>query len=458
MPTPTRLARRPFPILLFSLALTPLSPAPTPLAAATPAKAEEKAPVPAVVVTAIEEGLVDKQERFIGTIKAIQSVDIKARVEGFLTKLAFNQGAMVTQDQLLYQIEQAPFQATLDGAKAQLAVAQASQAAAEADLANKQLDLDRQETLLKKGDTSQANRDKAKAQRDEAQAAVDKGKAQGEDAKAAIATAQINLGYTTITSPIAGRIGPTKFTEGNLVNTSSGTLATVVQLDPIRAVFSIPSAIFVRIAEVTDGIGLDAIREKYIPKLILPTGETYNQPGKIAFIDNQIDPRTGTVAVYADFPNPEHMLLPGQFIAAVIHSAEQERQPLVPASAIQRTKDGEQVYVVGADNRVMVRQVKTGAQVGTSYAILSGLRVGDIVIVTGEQKVKPGMIVNPVKQSQAGGDGAKGAKADEPKAGGAKPAVGPITDKAAAAADAAPAATGAAKGGAGEGAKAENRP
>ena len=248
-----RLARRPLPILLFSLALIPLSLAPSPLAAATSPPAEEKAPVPAVVVTAIEEGLVDKQERFIGTIKAIQSVDIKARVEGFLTKLAFAQGAMVAKDQLLYQIEQAPFQATLDGAKAQLAVAQASQAAAEADLANKQLDLDRQDTLLKKGDTSQANRDKAKAQRDEAQAAVDKGKAQGEDAKASIATAQINLGYTTITSPIAGRIGPTKYTEGNLVNTASGTLATVVQLDPIRAVFSIPSAIFVRIAEVTDG-------------------------------------------------------------------------------------------------------------------------------------------------------------------------------------------------------------
>ena len=443
MPIP---ARRPLPILLFSLALTPLSLIPSPLAAATPPKAEEKAPVPAVVVTAIEEGLVDKQERFIGTIKAIQSVDIKARVEGFLTKLAFDQGVMVTQDQLLYQIEQAPFQATLDGAKAQLAVAQASQAAAEADLINKQVDLDRQETLLKKGDTSQANRDKAKAQRDEAQAAVDKGKAQGEDAKAAIATAQINLGYTTITSPIAGRIGPTKYTEGNLVNTASGTLATVVQLDPIRAVFSIPSAMFVRIAEVTEGKGLDAIREKFIPKLILPTGETFNQPGRIAFVDNQIDPRTGTVAVYADFPNPQHMLLPGQFIAAVIHSAEQERQPLVPASAIQRTKDGEQVYVVGTDNRVAVRQVKTGAQVGTSYAILSGLQVGDIVIVTGEQKVKPGMIVNPVKQSQAGGDGAKGAKADGPKTGGAKPAAGQNTDKAAA------------QGGAGEGAKAENRP
>lgn len=447
MAIPTPLIRRLISFPLISLALMSLAFPPLALAADTPPPAEEKGPVPAVVVTAIEEGLVDKQERFIGTIKAIQSVDIKARVEGFLTKLAFDQGAMVAKDQLLYEIEQAPFQASLDGAKAQLAVAQASQAAAEADLLNKQVDLERLEILLKKGDTSQANRDKALAQRDEAQAAVDKGKAQGDDAKAAIATAEINLGYTTITSPIAGRIGPSKYTEGNLVNTASGTLATVVQLDPIRAVFSIPGAIFVRIAEVTDGSGLEVIRKKFIPKLILPTGETYAHSGEIAFIDNQIDPRTGTVAVYADFPNPQHMLLPGQFIAAVIHRAEQERQPLVPASAIQRTKDGEQVFVVGADNRVAVRPVKTGAQVGNSYAVLSGLQVGDIVIIAGEQKVRPGMVVKPVKQSQAGGDGAK--------AGEAKPAAG---GKDQAAADPKPAATGGTQGGAAEGAKAEQRP
>ncbi|HSO80640.1 MAG TPA: efflux RND transporter periplasmic adaptor subunit, partial [Chromatiaceae bacterium] len=325
--------------------------------------APEKAPLPSVVVAAIEDGLVDKQDRFIGTIKAIQSVELKARVEGFLTQLAFQQGAMVTENELLYQIEQAPFLASLESAKADLAVAQADQAAAEADLLNKQLDLDRQDALIKKGDTSQAARDKAKAQRDESAAAVAKTKASVLVAKASIDTAQINLGYTTMTSPIAGRIGPTKFTEGNLVNTSSGTLATVVQLDPIRAVFSIPSASFVRVAELSSKEGTDAVREKYVPQLILPTGETYPHEGKIAFIDNQVDARTGTIAIYADFPNPEHMLLPGQFISAVLHRAEQTRLPLVPASAIQRTREGEQVYVVGSGNRVEVRDIKTSTQV-----------------------------------------------------------------------------------------------
>ena len=393
----------------------------------------EKAPLLSVVVAAIEEGLVDKQERFIGTIKAIQSVELKARVEGFLTQLAFQQGAMVTENELLYQIEQAPFLAALDSAKADLAVAQADQAAAEADLLNKQLDLDRQDALIKKGDTSQAACDKAKAQRDESAAAVGKAKAQVLVANASIDTAQINLGYTTMTSPIAGRIGPTKFTEGNLVNTSSGILATVVQLDPIRGVFSIPSASFVRVAELSSKEGVDAVREKYVPRLILPTGEAYQHEGKIAFVDNQVDARTGTIAIYADFPNPEHLLLPGQFISAVLHRAEQTRLPLVPASAIQRTKEGEQVYVVGSGNRVEMREIKTSTQVGTFYAVTSGLQIGDIVIVTGEQKVKAGMVVNPVKQSegksatpaQGGGKApapsGTGAKAGESASSGAKP-------------------------------------
>ncbi|MFZ1537797.1 MAG: efflux RND transporter periplasmic adaptor subunit [Chromatiaceae bacterium] len=392
----------------------------------TPAGAA-KAPLPSVVVAAIEEGLVEKQDRFIGTIKAIQSVDLKARVEGFLTQLAFKQGAMVTENELLYQIEPAPFQAALDSAKADLGVAQADLVAAQADLLNKQLDLDRQDALIKKGDTSQAARDKAKAQRDESAAAVGKAKANIDVANAAIVTAQINLGYTTMTSPIAGRIGPTKYTQGNLVNTSSGVLATVVQLDPIRAVFSIPSAIFVRVAELSSKEGLEAVRGKYVPQLILPTGETYQYEGKIAFVDNQIDPSTGTIAIYADFPNPEQMLLPGQFISAVVHSAEQTRLPLVPAGAVQRTKDGEQVYIIGSGNRVEVREIKTSTQVGTNYAVTSGLRVGDIVIVTGAQKVKAGMVVNPVKQSAANAatPGQDGGKTGNGANGGAKPETQP---------------------------------
>jgi membrane fusion protein (multidrug efflux system) len=326
---------------------------------------------------------------------------VRARVEGFLQQVAFEQGHPVEAGQLLYQIEQDQYQAALASAEGQLAAAEAALSSANATLEDRQADFARFAELVKKGDTSQTNFDRAKAQRDEAQAAVESAKASIKQAQAAIRSAQINLGYTTIASPIAGRIGATKFTEGNLVNPSSGNLATVIQLDPIRAVFSIPSSDFVRLQEQVSGDGAVDARELFVPELILPTGATYKEKGKVAFADNQVDPATGTVPIYADFPNPDRILLPGQFVTALVSTAKTQKQPVVPASAIQRTREGEQVYLVGQDNRVEQRAIKTDVQVGTGYAVSSGLQAGEIVIVSGVQKVKPGMVVKPIKQSEA---------------------------------------------------------
>ncbi len=359
----------------------------------------EKGPLPAVVVAAVQTQDVAAERRYIGTIKAIQSVDLRARVEGFLEQVAFKQGRTVEAGQLLYQIEQDQYKAALASAEGQLAAAQASLASAKATLEDKQADFERFAVLVKKGDTSQTNFDRARAQRDEAKANVESANASIKQAQASIDQAKINLGYTSISSPIAGRIGATKYTEGNLVNPSSGTLATVVQLDPIRAVFSIPSADFVRIQERVADDGADHARDLFVPGLILPTGKTYDQKGKVSFADNQVNPSTGTIPIYADFPNPDRLLLPGQFVTAVVRTAETQEEPVVPASAILRTRDGEQVYLVGKGNRVEQRSIKTGIQVGTGYAVTSGLQSGEIVIVSGVQKVKPGMEVKPVKQS-----------------------------------------------------------
>ncbi|MBK5940123.1 efflux RND transporter periplasmic adaptor subunit [Halochromatium roseum] len=360
---------------------------------------QEQTPPPGVIVSAVQLQDVAAERRYIGTIKAIQSVEVRARVEGFLNKVAFEQGRTVTADQLLYQIEQDQYQAALASAEGQLAASQAQLASAKATLEDKQADFERFAVLVKKGDTSQTNFDRAKAQRDEAQANVESAKASIKQAQAAIQQAKINLGYTTISSPIAGRIGATQYTEGNLVNPSSGTLATVVQLDPIRAVFSIPSADFVRLQERVAGDGAEEARDLFVPELILPTGKTYDQKGKVAFADNQVDPSTGTIPIYADFPNPDRILLPGQFVTALVRTAETKSEPVVPASAILRTRDGEQVYVVGQGNRVEQRPIETGVQVGTGYAVTSGLQSGEVVIVSGLQKVKPGIVVKPVKQS-----------------------------------------------------------
>ncbi|MFB1488673.1 MULTISPECIES: efflux RND transporter periplasmic adaptor subunit [unclassified Thiocapsa] len=381
----------------------------TVLAADPPAGSGERTPPPpAVVVAAVETQLVDHHGRFIGTIQAIQQVSVQARVEGFLDEVAFDEGSPVKTGQILYQIEQPPFQAQLDAANAELASAVAEVASAEAGLLDAQAQFERFSALVKKGDTSQAEFDRSRAQRDMAQANLDKAKAAVLQAQADIKTAQINLGYTSIASPIDGRIGATNYTVGNLVGPSSKVLSTVVQLDPIRAVFSIPSADFVRVTEAAGTPGENF--QNYVPELILPTGVTYAQKGTIAFVDNQINASTGSIAIYADFPNPEGVLLPGQFITALIHTAEQKRQPVIPAGAVIQTKDGKQVYVVGSDNRVALRTIKTGSQMGTDFVVDAGLKEGEIVVVSGIQKIKPGMVVTPT-QAAAPKD-AEGTKTD----------------------------------------------
>jgi membrane fusion protein (multidrug efflux system) len=357
--------------------------------------APEGSSPPAVVVAAVESQDVDKSARFIGNIEAIQSVDLKARVEGFLTEVAFEQGSMVKRGQVLYRIEQDQYQANLDAAEGQLAAAKADSDGAAADLEDKEADYKRQAQLIKKGDTSQTAFDQAKAARDEAKANVEKAKASEQQAQASVESAKINLGYTTISSPIDGRIGATSVTAGNLVDSSSGTLATVAQLDPIRAVFSIPSADLIDYQAQLGAATSAEARASFVPELILPNGKTYDQKGKIAFTDNQVDASTGTVAIYADFPNPSEVLLPGQFVSVVVHRAERRRLPVVPAAAVQRTRDGAQVYVVDGKDRVQLRNVKLGTPVGSGYAVESGLTDGELVVVSGLQKVQPGMVVKP---------------------------------------------------------------
>ena len=365
------------------------------LPGAAPAQQQGSEPPPAVVVAAVETQSVSRSARFIGNVQAIQSVELKARVEGYLEEVAFKQGSMVEQGQVLYRIEQDQYQANLEQAQGQLAAAKADADAAAANLEDKQADYDRQSALIKKGDTSQTAFDQAKAARDEAVANVEKAKASRQQAQAQVDNAQINLGYTIIASPIAGRIGPTAVTQGNLVNTNTGTLATVAQLDPIRAVFSVPSADLVRLQKRLGPVDSDEARAAYVPNLILPDGTEYDHPGRIAFTNNQVATTTGTVAVYADFPNPQHLLLPGQFVSVVVHQAKEQRLPVVPAAAVMRTRDGVRVYVVDADNRVQARNLELGPRVGEGYAVTSGLAAGELVIVAGLQKVQPGMTVKP---------------------------------------------------------------
>ncbi|HEY0526178.1 MAG TPA: efflux RND transporter periplasmic adaptor subunit [Stellaceae bacterium] len=344
------------------------------------------APPPAVTVAPVVAKDVAPSTEFIGRTQAIQSVELRARVEGFLEQVAFQDGQDVKAGDLLYQIEQAPYQAAVQLAQAQLAGAQANLKQAEANYK-------RQAELRRSDFQSQAVLDQAVAARDSAAATV-------QADEAALKTAQLNLGYTTITSPIDGRIGKTAYTKGNLVGPTSNALATVVQLDPIRVVFSVADRDVIT-EKQQSGQAQEQIIQRFLPTLRLSNGSEYPQKGEIEFVDNTVDPATATVPIWARFPNPEKLLLPGQFATVVVRPEQSERRPVVPLSAVQEDKDGKFVLVVGGDDKAQERRIKVTRQLGQDWIVDQGLSEGETVIVDGLQKVRAGQPVKPVQAAQA---------------------------------------------------------
>ncbi|MGH2340096.1 efflux RND transporter periplasmic adaptor subunit [Segnochrobactraceae bacterium EtOH-i3] len=358
------------------------------------ALAQTAAPVPAVTVSPVVSRDITRQATFVGRVEAIQQVELKARVQGFLDTVAFAEGAYVKSGDLLYQIEQDTFQASLLAAQGNLGATQAAQTLA-------QINLDRQKTLVKSGTVSQAIVDTAQAQYDQAAA-------QTMTAQANVQTAQLNLGFTTIKAPISGRIGKTNYTIGNLVDQGSGTLATLIQMDPIRVAFSIPEKDYVTVtramdelaksatAEETEG-GNDISADMFRPTVILPDGSAYPEAGRIEFINNRVDPNTGTVTVRAEFTNAQNLLLAGQFVTVNVQVGDTTSENAVPQPAILQDKQGNYVFVVGADNRVVSRRVTVGVPGPDGMVpVLTGLQLGEDVIVDGVQKVREGELVKPV--------------------------------------------------------------
>ena len=342
------------------------------------------APPPGVVTLTVHPQELDRSSEFIGHVQAIQSVDVRAQVSGILQRVAFEGGQDVQKGALLYQIEPAQYQAAATAAKAQLQSVQASLTQAQQNLA-------RQQSLFQHQTAAQSTLEQAQAQRDIAQANVAAAEAQAK-------TAEINLGYTSIDSPITGRVGATKVTAGNLVGPTTGTLTSVVQLDPIRVVFSINERSLVAYKQAHPSATQDQINARFVPKLRLPDGSLYARPGKVAFVDNQVDPATGTLPVYADFPNRDALLLPGMLVTAIISPEKPPVGFLVPAGAVSQDAQGFFILVLGSGDRVERRNVKTSGQVEQSVAITSGLQDGDQVVIEGGQKVRPGQVVRPIPE------------------------------------------------------------
>jgi membrane fusion protein (multidrug efflux system) len=220
-------------------------------------------------------------------------------------------------------------------------------------------------------------------------------------AKAALKLAEVNLDYTDIRAPIAGRIGRTAYTVGNLVNPASGVLTTIVSQDPMYVLFPLSVRDLETIREVRrkEGGGL----EKIEIRLRLANGQEYNHAGRWNLTDPQVDVQTDTLIMRATIPNPERTLVDGQFVTAIIRERREEPRLVVPQTALQVDQSGYYVLVVNAEHRVELRRVKTGPNIGTDVVVLSGLREGDKAIVDGIQKVRPGQVVQETVLAAASG-------------------------------------------------------
>jgi len=332
---------------------------------------------PAVGVRPAAMKGVTRSFEFVGRIKAVDKVEVRARVEGFLEKLLFREGQDVKAGDLLYQIEKVQFQTQVDQAKANLA-------AAEAEATNAHLQYGRQLALSQHQWSPQSVVDQNKAASDSSGAKV-------LQTRAALTQATVNLDYTDIRSPVDGRIGRTAYTLGNLVNPASGVLATIVSQDPIYVLFpvSVRDLDIIRQARRHEG-GTTA---KIEIRVRLPDGRDYPQRGLWNLTDPLVDPQTDTVIMRATIPNPERQLNDGQFVTAVIRERQEEPRLVVPQSALQVDQAGRYVLVVDDQHKVEQRRIQTGPNQATDVVVTAGLHEGEKVIVDGIQKVRAGQVV-----------------------------------------------------------------
>jgi membrane fusion protein, multidrug efflux system len=328
------------------------------------------APPPAVTVISVQPTEVTPGFGFNGRVVAIDQVQLRARVTGFLEQRRFEEGADVDVGELLFVIEKARYQAMVEQRQAELASAQANRA-------NTEVQLRRGEELVKNGNIPRSEVDLRRAQDLMAQASI-------QEAQAALQQAQINLGYTEIHAPIAGRIGRADLSVGNLVGPDTGVLATIVSQDPIYVTFPVSQRQL---------LAHRGERGDPVVRVTLPDGTRYDHPGKLNFFDVQVDPGTDTVTVRAELPNPERVLVDGQFVGVRVERGEPVQMLAVPQASVQIDQAGPYVLVVGGDHKVEARRVTLGAVDGAQVVVQKGIQTGDKVIVEGIQKVRPGMVV-----------------------------------------------------------------
>ncbi|OIR01522.1 multidrug resistance protein MexA precursor [mine drainage metagenome] len=342
-------------------------------------------PPPEVSVATVTSQRLPIISELPGRIDPVRVAEVRARVAGILLHRVFEEGSNVKAGQVLFEIDPAPFKASLESADASLAKARAAAFQART-LAN------RYKSLLAADGVSRQDYDNAEAGARQAEAEV-------LAAKAAVTTARLNLGYATVTAPISGHIGAALVTEGALVGQNEATpLATIQQTDPVYFDFTQSSNEVLRLRRAIDSGRIQRVAPGAAEaRLVFDDGTEYSHPGKLLFSDITVDPGTGMVTLRAEFPNPDGMLLPGMFARIRLEQGVQDSAIIVPMRAVTRGENGTgTAFVVGPGNKVELRTLKLGDATGENWVVYSGLRAGETVIVEGLQKVRPGMTVHPV--------------------------------------------------------------
>lgn len=348
-------------------------------------------PPPTVEVVAVEQHDVPVYREWVGTLSGDVNATISAQVSGYLLKQNYTEGQSVKKGDLLFQIDDRPFQAAYDQEMAKLK--------------KTELDVQRYTPLAATEAISKQELDNAIQANLAAQASVEE--------------ARLNLQFTKITSPISGVAGLAQAQIGDLVGPSSGPLTTVSTIDPIRVNFSIDQLLMSQILERTKAEGRTIRSPGENPhgpalELILASGAVYPQKGRVRFADNQLDIKTGTIRVVGEFPNPDSLLVPGMFTRVRSQLMTYTNALLVPQRAITDMQGRSLIAVITPDNKISVRPVKTGERMGQLWVIEGEIKAGDKVVAEGVQKVRDGTVVNPVPFTTSVAKSTVAPKADQP--------------------------------------------
>jgi RND family efflux transporter MFP subunit len=337
-------------------------------------------PPPEVLVTTVQPHDVPRVLERVATLDGFINANINAQVQGYIISRDYTEGSIVKKGDLLFQIDPRPFEAALAQAKGTLAKDKANQVKADAD-EKRALDLFNKKVI-------------SDQERDTAIAAAGSSRANVEADEAAVQQAELNLGYTKVTSPIDGLAGFANSQVGDLVGPSTGPLTTVSQIDPIKAVVTAGEGPFTDfVSRHPDATERNAYVKSLDFDLILGNGEMYPHKGKFYALDRSLDPKTGSIRYYVTFPNPGNILRPGQFGKVRFVADMKKGAMVVPQEAVNELQGNYQVAVVDANNKISIRPVKTGERIGAMWEVTEGLKPGDKVVVQGLQKAREGSTV-----------------------------------------------------------------